>query len=73
MLKRKLTDVRTRIKGLSHLEAELDGALRNCNRELRLNQEIEHEDCCPLLTKLEGMNGAKGNQYVSTGRKSGKK
>src|SRR5229473_2209782 len=31
MLKRKLTDVREKIKSLVSLEAELRGAMRNCN------------------------------------------
>ena len=73
MLKSKLTDVREKINNLAGLEIELRGALRNCSRELRLKREVKHEDPCPLLTKLEGMNGANGNKYVSTGRKSGKK
>src|SRR5260370_3506276 len=64
MLQRKLGDVRTKIESLSHLEAELDGALRNCNRELRLKQEIKHEDCCPLLEKLDRMNGSKEKRAV---------
>ena len=58
MLKHKLTDVRDKIKSLVRLEAELTGAFRNCNRELRLKPEIKHEDCCPLPTKLDRMNGS---------------
>jgi DNA-binding transcriptional MerR regulator len=73
MLKVKLRDVREKINSLSRLEAELADALRNCNRELRLHWEIKHEDCCPLLTKLDRLNGSKGNQHVSNGRKSGAK
>jgi len=73
MLKHKLTDVREKIKSLVRLEAEFRGAMRNCNRELRLKREIKHEDCCPLLTKLDRMNGAKRYKYVSSGRKSGDK
>src|SRR6266481_5143775 len=69
MLTRKLADVREKVKSLARLEAELRGALSNCNRELRLKREIKHEDCCPLLTKLDRMNGS-NNQYVSAGRKS---
>jgi DNA-binding transcriptional MerR regulator len=69
MLTRKLADVREKVKGLARLEAELRGALSNCNRELRLKREIKHDDCCPLLTKLDRMNGS-NNQYVSTDRKS---
>ncbi len=73
MLTRKLVDVRDKIKSLARLEAELAGAYRNCNRELRLKREIKHEDCCPLLTKLDQMNGSNRNRYVSSGRKSGDK
>jgi len=72
MLKRKLADVQEKIKSLAGLEAELAGALRNCNRELRLKREIKHEDCCPLLTKLDRMDGSNGNKHVSSRRKSGK-
>ena len=46
MLKGKLADVQEKIKSLARLEAELAGALRNCNRELRLKREIRHENCC---------------------------
>jgi MerR family mercuric resistance operon transcriptional regulator len=56
MLKHKLADVRGKIKSLARLEAELAGALRNCDRELRLEREVQHDDCCPLLTKLDGNN-----------------
>jgi DNA-binding transcriptional MerR regulator len=59
MLTHKLADVCEKMKGLARLEAELRGALRNCNRELRLKREVKHEDCCPLLTKLDRMNGSK--------------
>jgi MerR family mercuric resistance operon transcriptional regulator len=71
MLKGKLADVREKIRSLARLEAELAGALRNCNRELRLKREVKHEDCCPLLTKLDRMNGSNGNKHVSSRRKSG--
>jgi MerR family mercuric resistance operon transcriptional regulator len=60
MLKRKVGDVQEKIIGLSRLEAELADALRNCNRALRLKREIKHEDCCPLLTKLDRINGSNG-------------
>ena len=72
MLKRKLADVREKIKSLVHLEAELQGALRNCNRELLLRRELKHEDCCPLLTRLD-QNGSNGNKYVASRRKPAKK
>ena len=53
MLKRKLADVRAKLDSLGRLEEELTGALRNCNRELRLKREVKHGDSCPLLTKLD--------------------
>lgn len=65
MLKSKLVDVREKIKSLTRLEAELGGALTNCNRELRLNREVKHDDCCPLLTSLDGAgkrNGVSGSR-----------
>ena len=72
MLQRKLEDVREKITSLSRLEVELAGAFRNCNRELRLKREIKHEDCCPLLTKLDRTNGLDGKTYVTSGRKTRK-
>jgi DNA-binding transcriptional MerR regulator len=73
MLQRKVRDVQEKINSLSRLEAELAVALRNCNRELRLKREIKHEDCCPLLTKLDRINGSTSNKYVSRKRKPGDK
>jgi DNA-binding transcriptional MerR regulator len=73
MLKRKLADVRAKIKSLARLEAELEGAFRNCNRELRLKREIKHEHCCPLLTRLDRLNGSNGTKHVSNRRKPGDK
>jgi len=73
MLKVKLAGVREKIKSLARLEAELTGALRNCNRELRLKREIRHEECCPLLTKLDRVNGSNGRKHVSNRRKPGDK
>ncbi|HEY6308136.1 MAG TPA: MerR family transcriptional regulator [Candidatus Angelobacter sp.] len=64
MLHRKLADVRQKLKGLVRLQGELGDALRNCNRELRLKREIKHQDCCPLLTKLERMHGSNGSKHV---------
>jgi len=72
MLKHKLAGVREKIKSLAGLERELAGALRNCNRELRLKRDIKHKDSCPLLTRLDRMNGSTSIKYVSNGRKSGK-
>jgi DNA-binding transcriptional MerR regulator len=71
MLKCKVEAVREKINSLSRLEAELADALRNCNRELRLKREIKHENCCPLLTKLDRLNVSNGNKYGSNKRKSG--
>jgi len=73
MLKRKLGDVREKINGLSRLEAELAMAFRSCNRELRLKREIKHEDCCPLLTKLDRTKGCDGDNHVPNRRKPGDK
>jgi DNA-binding transcriptional MerR regulator len=73
MLKRKLRNVREKINSLCRLEAELATAFRSCNRELRLKREIKHEDCCPLLTKLERENDSNGNKHVSNRRKPGNK
>lgn len=69
MLKCKVEDVREKINSLSRLEAELADALRDCNRELRLKREIKHENCCPLITKLNRISGSNGNKYVSKRRK----
>jgi DNA-binding transcriptional MerR regulator len=73
MLTRKLADVREKIESLARLEAELAGALRSCHRELRLKREIKHEDCCPLLAKLDRMNGSNGNKYAASGTKVDRK
>lgn len=70
MLKHKLTDVREKIRRLGRLETDLTGALRNCNRELRLKGDVKHQDCCPLLTSLDQMNGSKSRKYGSNGQKS---
>jgi DNA-binding transcriptional MerR regulator len=59
MLKDKLADVREKIQSLTRIESELRGALRKCNRELRLEREVKHKDCCPLLAKLDHANGEK--------------
>jgi DNA-binding transcriptional MerR regulator len=73
MLKRKLTDVREKIKSLVCLELELRGAMRNCNRELRLKHEVKHENSCPLLKRLGRMDGSNGNRHATGGRKTAKK
>lgn len=72
MLKRKLTDVREKIRSLVCLEAELREAMRNCNRELRLKREVKHGDSCPLLKRLGRTNGSKGNRHAASGRKTAK-
>jgi MerR family copper efflux transcriptional regulator len=64
ILKRKLTDVRQRIKSLVHLEADLRVAMRDCNRELRLKREVKHGHGCPLLKKLDRMNGSNQNRHA---------
>jgi DNA-binding transcriptional MerR regulator len=73
MLTRKLAEVREKMQSLARLEAELRGAIRTCHREMRLKREVKHEDCCPLLTKLDRINGAKGNPYAASRAKVGRK
>jgi DNA-binding transcriptional MerR regulator len=70
MLKRKVAGVREKIKSLTRLEGDLEKALRNCNRELRLERGIKHDGCCPLLTKLDRTDRANGNRYASRRRKT---
>jgi DNA-binding transcriptional MerR regulator len=62
MLTGKLSEVRNKIKSLASLEAELQGALRACNRELRLERGIKHDDCCPLLRRLDRSDDARKRQ-----------
>jgi DNA-binding transcriptional MerR regulator len=62
ILKRKLTDVRKRVKSLRRLEAELSVAVRNCNRELRLKREVKHGNSCPLLKRLD--HGSNGHRHA---------
>ena len=38
---------------LLRLEAELNKALRKCNRDLRARQRSTHDECCPVLKALE--------------------
>jgi len=73
MLKLKLGDIREKIDSLSQLEEELRNALRDCNRELRLKREIKHGDCCPLLAKLDQINGSNGTKHVSNRREQSDK
>jgi MerR family Zn(II)-responsive transcriptional regulator of zntA len=68
MITGKLSDVRNKIKSLSNLEAELQGALRACNRELRLERGIRHDDCCPLLKRLDCSDDAGKRQPSGSNR-----
>ena len=72
VLERKLKDVRDKIKSLAHLEGELSSALRDCKRELRHKGEVKHDECCPLIDKLEHMNGSKEKTTVVSARRSAK-
>lgn len=47
LLERKLQDVHDKIKRPIHMEKELSRELRNCKRELRIKQNVRHEECCP--------------------------
>ena len=53
LLKGKLRDVRAKVTQLLRLEAELNKALRKCNRDLRTHQRSSHGECCPVLKALE--------------------
>ena len=53
LLKSKLRDVREKVTQLLRLEAELNKALRKCNRDLRSHQGSIHGECCPVLEALE--------------------
>jgi DNA-binding transcriptional MerR regulator len=72
MLKRKLTNVRKKIKSLVCLELELRDAMRNFNRELRLKREVKHEESCPLLRRFGRMDGSNGSRHATGGRKTAK-
>ena len=54
LLEGKLRDVREKAAQLLRLEAELNKALRKCNRDLRTRQRSTHGECCPVLKALEG-------------------
>lgn len=47
-LRRKLTDVHSKIRELEHLERELQSALRRCEHLIRM-----HTQRCPLLDESE--------------------
>lgn len=57
LLERKLQDVHDKIKRPIHMEKELSRELRNCKRELRIKQNVRHEECCPLIEMLEQEDG----------------
>jgi DNA-binding transcriptional MerR regulator len=52
LLRSKLSNVRQKITQLMHLERELKKALRKCNQDLRSDQGLSHDDCCPVLKDL---------------------
>jgi MerR family transcriptional regulator, copper efflux regulator len=53
LLEGKLRDVREKAEQLLRLEAELNRALRKCNRGLRSHPRSTHDECCPVLKALE--------------------
>jgi len=69
MLQRKVAQVQRKIQSLLHLKRDLNSALRVCERELRLKRSVKHEDCCPVLDKLERANG---RSHVAHANKSKK-
>jgi DNA-binding transcriptional MerR regulator len=55
LLKSKLTDVRSKLRELRHLESELELDLRKCDREL--NHRRRHTACaCPVLAEVAGVS-----------------
>jgi DNA-binding transcriptional MerR regulator len=60
LLKGKLRDVREKVIQLLRLEAELNKALRKCNRDLHSNRGSSHDECCPVLEALEHENTKPG-------------
>ncbi|HKW76271.1 MAG TPA: heavy metal-responsive transcriptional regulator [Terriglobales bacterium] len=69
LLERKVAEVREKVKRLRVLEAELVKALRACDQELRASPAVKHKDCCPLLSKLDELDGGSSSKRVSNGRK----
>jgi DNA-binding transcriptional MerR regulator len=67
LLERKLNDVRNKVERLVHMEEDLGRELRNCKRELRTRGNAGHEECCPLIEKLEQMNGTHGKRAKRSG------
>lgn len=66
LIERKLQDVHDKIKKLVHLERELSLELRNCKKELRTKRGVRHEECCPLIEKLEQEEGRHAKRSNST-------
>jgi len=62
LLKGKLNDVREKASQLLQLEAELNKALRKCNRDLRSNRGSSHDECCPVLEALGQENTKRGSR-----------
>ncbi len=55
LLRAKLTDVRSKLHELAHLESEIELDLRKCNREL--NHRRRHAACaCPVLEDVAGVS-----------------
>ncbi len=50
LLRAKVAAVRTKIKELSRLEAQLAGSLRNCQRNLKARENCERRGCPVLRT-----------------------
>jgi DNA-binding transcriptional MerR regulator len=48
----KLSNVHQKMSQLMYLERELKKALRKCNRDLRSDNGLSHNDCCPVLKEL---------------------
>ena len=63
LLKSKLRDVREKVTQLLRLEAELNKALRKCNRDLRSHQGSTHGECCPVLEALERESMKSGSRH----------
>jgi DNA-binding transcriptional MerR regulator len=65
LLAGKLRDVREKATQLLRLEAELNKALRKCNRDLRAHKRSAHGECCPVLKALDA-DGPKSRSYRSS-------
>ena len=69
LIERKLQDVHDKIKKLVHMERELSLELRNCKKELRTKRGVRHEECCPLIEKLEQEDGRREAKRRDSTRK----